>query len=116
MLQVAFVRSLHAHARIRGVETAGAARAPGVVAVVTGTDPDFARHHVRALSALPTYVATEQPILAWPKVRFAGEAVAAVVAANPDPAGGPAAPLGGYSAPRPRVVDVAGAPRRRHVS
>jgi len=108
MLQVAFVRSLHAHARIRGVETAGAARAPGVVAVVTGTDPDFARHHVRALSALPTYVATEQPILAWPKVRFAGEAVAAVVAADRYAAEDAAALVGVDYEPLPAVVDVVG--------
>jgi carbon-monoxide dehydrogenase large subunit len=80
MLHVAFVRSVHAHARIRAVETTRAAAASGVVAVVTGADPTFAQHCVRALSALPTYVETGQPILAWPKVRFAGEAVAAVVA------------------------------------
>ena len=80
MLHVAFVRSVHAHARIRGVEAGRAATAPGVVAVVTGADPVFKRHGVRARSALPTYVETEQPVLAWPKARVAGEAVAAVVA------------------------------------
>src|SRR5271170_6841092 len=33
-----FVRSPHAHARIRALDTAAAARAPGVLAVYTGTD------------------------------------------------------------------------------
>jgi carbon-monoxide dehydrogenase large subunit len=82
LLHVAFVRSLHAHAHIRGVDTAAAATAPGVVAVVTGQDPRVARHRVRARSALPGYVETEQPLLAWPTVRHVGEAVAAVVAAD----------------------------------
>jgi len=35
MLHVAFVRSVHAHARIRGVETTRAAAAPGVAVVIT---------------------------------------------------------------------------------
>jgi carbon-monoxide dehydrogenase large subunit len=34
---------------------------------------------VRARSALPGYVETEQPVLAWPVVRHVGEAIAAVV-------------------------------------
>ena len=32
------VRSIHAHARIRGIDTSAAQRAPGVVAVFTGAD------------------------------------------------------------------------------
>src|SRR5947199_8849885 len=38
MAHVAFVRSPHAHARILAIATAAAARAPGVVAVVTGAE------------------------------------------------------------------------------
>ncbi len=106
MLHVAFVRSVHAHARIRGVETTGAAAAPGVVAVVTGADPDWAKHRVRARSALPTYVETEQPILAWPTVRFAGEAVAAVVARERYAAEDGAALVEVDYEPLPAVVDV----------
>jgi carbon-monoxide dehydrogenase large subunit len=106
MLHVAFVRSVHAHARIRGVETTRAAAAPGVAAVVTGADPDLAKHRLRALSALPTYVETEQPILAWPKVRFAGEAVAAVVARDRYAAEDGAALVEVDYEPLPAVVDV----------
>jgi CO/xanthine dehydrogenase Mo-binding subunit len=105
MLHVAFVRSVHAHARIRGIETTRAAAAPGVVAVMTGADPDLAKHRLRALSALPTYVETEQPILAWPKVRFAGEAVVAVVARDRYAAGsrtGTRARASSPSGPAPR--------------
>src|SRR6266487_6901656 len=38
MVHVCFVRSPHAHARIRAIDTAAAKRAPGVVAVVTGAE------------------------------------------------------------------------------
>src|SRR5215472_845984 len=38
MTYAAFVRSPHAHARIRQIDTAAAARHPGVVAVFTGKD------------------------------------------------------------------------------
>jgi aerobic carbon-monoxide dehydrogenase large subunit len=76
LLHVAFVRSTHAHARLRSID---APAAPGVVAVVTGQDPRVARCRVRARSALPGYVETEQPVLAWPLVRHVGEAIAAVV-------------------------------------
>jgi carbon-monoxide dehydrogenase large subunit len=52
----------------------------GDVAPLAGDEPDVASHRIEARSALPGYVMTGQPILAWPEVRFAGEAVAAVVA------------------------------------
>jgi len=80
LLHVAFVRSAHAHARIHAVDGRAAASLPGVVAVVTGDDPEVARHRLRARSALPGYVETEQPLLAWPRARYCGEALAAVVA------------------------------------
>ena len=79
MLHVAFVRSVHAHARLRSIDVAGALARPGVVAVMTGDDARVARHRLRARSALSSYVETEQPVLAWPTVRYCGEAVAAFV-------------------------------------
>jgi carbon-monoxide dehydrogenase large subunit len=78
MRQVAFLRSPHAHARLTALD-AGAARAAGF-RVFTGRD--FAAVTLRAQSGLPSYVETEQPVLAHEKVRFVGEAVAAVVAAD----------------------------------
>lgn len=80
MRHVAFLRATVAHARIAGIDSSAAADAPGVRAVFTGQDPVFAAIALRALSALPSYVTTDQPVLAREKVRFAGEAVAAVVA------------------------------------
>ncbi|HKS46973.1 MAG TPA: xanthine dehydrogenase family protein molybdopterin-binding subunit [Amycolatopsis sp.] len=82
MQHVAFLRSPYGHARIRSVDAAGARSASWVRGVFTGDLPEFAEVSLRALSALPSYVETEQPILARGKVRFAGEPVAAVVAGN----------------------------------
>ncbi len=115
MLHVAFVRSLHAHALIRSVDTAAAAVAPGVVAVATGADADFAPRRVRARSALPTYVETEQPILAVAKARFAGEALAAVVARDRYAAEDGAGLVRIDYAPLPAVVDAVAARGHRAV-
>ena len=79
-LAAAFVRSPVAHARIRSIDAAEALAAPGVIGVATGADADFAHLALIAESALPTHVATPQPLLASGKVRYQGEAVAAVVA------------------------------------
>src|SRR5215472_11495255 len=79
LLHVVFVRSLHAHARVREIDAASAAAQPGIVAVVTGRYPGFTGLSIRARSALPGYAETAQPVLAWPVARFAGEALAAVV-------------------------------------
>ncbi|MGH9114331.1 MAG: xanthine dehydrogenase family protein molybdopterin-binding subunit, partial [Acidimicrobiales bacterium] len=81
-LHVAFVRSPFAHATITSVDAGAASGAPGVTTVATGPDDDFVGVALTAKSALDSYVETEQPILAGTKVRFAGEAVAAVVAAD----------------------------------
>ena len=80
MRHVAFVRSPLAHGRIAGIDVDAALAVDGVHAVVTGEHPALAGVALRALSALPGYVETDQPPLARGKVRFAGEAIAAVVA------------------------------------
>ena len=111
LLHVAFVRSLHAHAHLRAVDTAAALAAPGVVTVVVGSDPLVARHRVRARSALPGYVETEQPVLAWPTARHVGEALAAVVAADRYLAEDAAARVRVDYEPLPASVDVLAATR-----
>lgn len=82
MAHVAFVRSTEAHATLRTIDTKNAAAARGVYAVLAGNDPALTDLALRATSALPSFVETAQPLLAWPKVRFAGEAIAAVVATS----------------------------------
>jgi carbon-monoxide dehydrogenase large subunit len=116
MLHVAFVRSVHAHAALHAVDTATAVGMPGVVAIVTGRDPSVARIRVRARSALPGYVETEQPVLAWPVTRHVGEAIAAVVAADRYTAEDAAATVSVDYEPLAAAVDVLqatgeGAPR-----
>ncbi len=80
MRHVAFLRSPYGHAAIRSVDVSAASRMPGVHAVFTGDMSEFRSARLVAQSALPSYIETAQPILAWEKARFAGEAVAAVVA------------------------------------
>jgi carbon-monoxide dehydrogenase large subunit len=111
LLHVAFVRSIHAHATLRRIDTKAAAKHPGVVAVVTGRDAPVGGRGVRARSALPGYVETEQPLLAWPEVRHVGEAVAVVVAADRYAAEDAAALVAVDYAPRPAAVDVLAAAR-----
>ena len=79
MAHLAFVRSEWAHGMLLGVDIA-AAEATGAK-VFTATSAGFGVS-LRALSALPGFVETEQPVLARDKVRFAGEPVVAVVAAD----------------------------------
>jgi aerobic carbon-monoxide dehydrogenase large subunit len=82
MAHVVFVRSPFAHAAVRSVDARAALEVTGVVAVLSGDDPELAGLAIRAPSTVAGYVETAQPLLGWPKVRFAGEAVAAVVAVD----------------------------------
>ena len=78
MLHAKIFRSTVAHGRIRWIDTSAAKRVPGVMHVVTIDD---------VLKVLPDpYYGPafhDQPILAHEKVRFVGEPVAAVIAADP---------------------------------
>lgn len=78
---VAFVRSPYGHATITGIEVDQDIANRSDVRVFTGDSPGF-DVGLRAQSALPGYVETTQPALASGKVRFAGEPVAAIVAAD----------------------------------
>jgi len=79
MVYVSLVRSPHAHARIRRVDAAAARKEPGVVTVVTGKDAE-------ATGVLPVFITvpglngTKHMPLATDKARYAGDAIAAVVA------------------------------------
>lgn len=81
-LHACFVRSPHAHARIKGIDTAAALEMPGVVAVFTGQD--IARWTTRARMAPPIdgLQPMEMDALPIDKVRFQGDPVACVVASD----------------------------------
>ena len=79
-----FLRSPHAHAKIRSLSTAAAAKAPGVLGVFTG-------EHFKAIGGLPCgwlinnidgtpMKEPKHPVLADAKVRYVGDRVALVVA------------------------------------
>ena len=75
MLHMAILRSPHAHARIKSIDTSAAGSKPGVIAVVTGEL--MAQHK---LAWMPTLSGDTQAVLATDKVRFQGQEVAAVIA------------------------------------
>ena len=81
--RAAFVRSSMGHAKLRGINAGAAAKMPGVLAVLTGTD--------LGLGGIPPGVllpgkdgkpmfATSMPVLATDRVRYVGEPIALVVA------------------------------------
>ena len=79
-LHVAFRRSDHAHARILKVDSRAAAACPGVIAIYTAQDIEADFRPIVAQSRMRGYQPTVQPVLAKEKARYAGEAIAAVVA------------------------------------
>ncbi|HVZ51662.1 MAG TPA: xanthine dehydrogenase family protein molybdopterin-binding subunit [Pseudolabrys sp.] len=75
MLDVAFVRSPVAHGRVRGIiKPAGFEDAVFVMTDLDGVAG------IRADSGLPGFRSSVQPVLAYDKVRYVGEALAACVA------------------------------------
>ena len=82
MLHAKILRSPLPHAKIVSIDTSKAEKLPGVVAVITGKDTWGIRY---GFVDTPNYPAEERP-MAEDKVRFIGEAVAAVVAVDPDTA------------------------------
>src|SRR5215510_3441237 len=82
MLHMAITRSIHAHARIKSIDTSKAKKLPGVVAVVTGEEVAAQCGPIPCAAAIPDMKNAQRQLLAVGKVRFVGEPVAAVVAEN----------------------------------
>ena len=86
MLHAHFLRSTHAHARIRSIDASAARNQPGVVTVLTGEDT------ADVLGDIPINVYAElqpqelnaplHPVLARDKVCYVGQPVAVVVASS----------------------------------
>jgi carbon-monoxide dehydrogenase large subunit len=124
MHHVAFVRSPHPHARIRGIDTRAAAGRPGVLAVVTGRDLVGQCAPVPVASATAeggqaegaAAVGRQHYALSLDRVRHVGEAVAAVVATSEALAVDAAAEVAVDWEPLPAVAEpfqamAAGAPQ-----
>src|SRR5919206_2742744 len=90
MLHGAVVMSTHAHARIKGIDTAAAMKSPGVHLVLTGADakkenlggipPLFMPEDMGGQKGYRTF----RPLLEPAKVRYVGHRVAFVVADTPE--------------------------------
>src|SRR3989442_2891222 len=86
------VRSAHAHAAIRSVDTSVARKASGVLVVLTGADlaadglGDLPTDKTRKRRDGSPAFATPRPALVRDRVRHVGDPVALVVAATPDQA------------------------------
>jgi carbon-monoxide dehydrogenase large subunit len=107
-LHLTFVRSPMAHARILGIDTAAAAAAPGVVAVLTGADLGLAS----APPMMPDFnQAMALPPLASDVVRYVGECVAAVLTEQAYQGEDAAGLVDVEYEPLPAVVDMRDAAR-----
>jgi carbon-monoxide dehydrogenase large subunit len=84
-----FVRSPHAHARIRRIDVSKAQSAPGVLAVLTGQDLVGKVGNIPCAWLIPgaDLKLPDHPPLARDVVRFVGDGVAVVVAETRDQAG-----------------------------
>jgi len=81
MAHVAFLRSPHAYARIKAIDTAQARRAPGVIAIVTGAElAKVITPWVGVLTHLKGLKSAPQHAIAVDRACWQGEAVCAVVA------------------------------------
>jgi CO/xanthine dehydrogenase Mo-binding subunit len=80
MLHLKAVRSTHAHARLRRIDTIEAERSPGVRRIIRGADVP---RNLNTLLSLINFGKDDEPSLAVDKVRYKGEPIVAVVADSP---------------------------------
>ena len=82
MLSAVVLRSPHAHAHMRAIDTSAARRLPGVVQVLTAHDLDGMVQDIppRPTPELEGIAVPEHPVLARHKVCYVGQPVAVVVA------------------------------------
>jgi aerobic carbon-monoxide dehydrogenase large subunit len=107
MLQVAFLRSPYAHARITSVNVSAARTEPGVIAAYCGAD--FAAEQGSlpcAWPVTPDIVIPAHPPMAVDEVRYVGEAVACVVARDRYAAADALAAIEIDYEPLPPVLDI----------
>lgn len=85
MVYVAFLRSPYAHAEIKAINTEKAEKTQGVLAVYTGADMRGKIASIPTAWLIPesNLKTPEYPAIAYSKVRYQGEIVAAVVAQDP---------------------------------
>ncbi len=118
VLHVAFLRSEHAHARLRGIDAAAARRRPGVVAVYTAADlgdywqPGPLLVPPPPIPGLVFHPCTQGPLVK-DKARHVGEPIAMVVAESRYVAEDAVADIVVDLEPLPAVVELEAALERR---
>ena len=104
---MAVLRSPHAHANIRSIETAAARNAPGVLTVMDGAEFNALCRAPLPLAGVREYMQAESR---WPMAdgiaRYEGEPVAVVAATNPYAARDALELLEVDYQPRPAVIDL----------
>jgi carbon-monoxide dehydrogenase large subunit len=111
MVHAAFLRSPHAHARVRRIDVSEARKAPGVLAIFTADDLGEVGRPIPMMVPHPALRVENHPPLAVGRVRFVGEPVAVVVAADRYLAEDAAERIAVDYEVLPAVVDAAGALR-----
>ena len=115
-LECAFVRSPYAHARITSIDVSAARAVPGVAAVYTASDLPFGNIDLPLLIPHPNLThGRTQRCLASEVVRYAGEAVAFVVAASRYLAEDAAEQVQVEYEPLPVVITPEAAARAQHL-
>jgi len=103
MLHLKVVRSTHAHARLRRIDTTEAEHSPGVRRIIRGADVP---RNLNTLLSLINFGKDDEPSLAVDKVRYKGEPIVAVVADSPREAYEAVAKVRVDYEPLPTVFDV----------
>lgn len=82
-LHLGFVRSPHAHARVRSIDVGAAKALAGVVDVLSGADLADIIKPVQVDPDKPEFKVTQRRVATLDKVRFVGDTVAVVIAESP---------------------------------
>jgi len=105
LLHAAFVRSPHAHARLRRVDVDAARSQPGIVAVLTGHDLARVTAPLRIAPPIEGLLPMEMSTLPVEKVRFVGDPVACVIGEQRDQVEDACALVDVAYEPLPAVID-----------
>src|ERR1700691_4127286 len=80
--EICIVRSTRPHAIVRAIRTDRALANPGVIAVLTANDLDLVDDVLPCVDMVPGTLDVRQRVIARDRVRYVGQPVALVVAAN----------------------------------
>ena len=80
--EICIVRSTEPHAIVRAIRKERALASPGVIAVLTANDLDFVDDVLPCVDMIPGTLDVRHRVIARDRVRYVGQAVALVVAAN----------------------------------